>query len=44
MSEFVESIKRLYQGASEVINDEKLNKWLENKTITQEEYNYIINN
>lgn len=44
MSEFVESVKRLYHGDSEVINDEKLNKWLGNKTITQEEYNYIISN
>ena len=42
MSEFIESIKRQYQNNSTVINENKLNEWLENKTITQDEYDYII--
>lgn len=40
MSELVESLKRLYfQGK---ISSKKLNDMLINKTITKEEYKYII--
>lgn len=39
MSQFVESLKRLYK--SNKINDEKLEELLNNNKITQEEVEYI---
>lgn len=39
MSEFVESVKRLYTKG--IVTKEKLDTWLKEGTITQTEYDYI---
>lgn len=40
MSEFIESLKRLYNGKT--ITDKDLKRMLDKGTITQEEYDYIV--
>ena len=40
MSEFVESAKRLHTKG--IVTKDKLDKWLKDNVITQDEYNYII--
>ena len=42
MSEFIESAKRLHER--KIVTKEKLDAWLKDNVITQDEYNYIIGN
>lgn len=41
-SEFVESLKRLYNNENQRISKEKVNSLLEKKKINEEEYLYIL--
>lgn len=39
---FIESLKRLYKKKSAVVTKEKLQSMVEDGTITEDEYTYII--
>lgn len=41
MRAFVKSLKRLYEKGSSTVTIEKLREFVENGTITEEEYRYI---
>ena len=42
MRPFVESLRKLYKGGSNVVTIEKLQSFLASGKISQEEYDYII--